>query len=205
LSKSYPYLIVFCSYLHLICSVFLCSYSFLPTFSVGLSKCNFSGGYAQLSILQWGKNPYAGSTAVQSPLLRFSLTSNLPSTSTTEQDPITGAPTSRKLIDSVNFNLSSFPAYFVSLQFLAVQDFNFTLGSAYGKTSTVTSNFSLPVCTLHNGLNYVPCQGCNISSYTNYNVTYSCYDITQLCPSDAIPVSVRRSLLKSRVLKVCVL
>jgi hypothetical protein len=42
------------------------------------------------------------------------------------------------------------------------------------------------------GVAYVACSGCNISSYTNSNVTYSCYDISQLCPSRSI--SVRRNL-----------
>jgi hypothetical protein len=103
------------------------SHSIALSSSLGLSKCNFSGGYAQLSVLQWGKNPYEDSIAVQSPLLRFSVTSNEMSNSTTEAP--TTAPVSRKLLESVVFTLPNFPAYYVSLQFLAVQDFNFVASS----------------------------------------------------------------------------
>jgi hypothetical protein len=158
----------------------------------GLSKCPSLGGYAQLSVLQWGKNPYKGSTAVQSPLLKFSVAST--STSSTTKAPTNAptTPTSRRLLDSVTFTLPSNPAYYISLQFLSTQDFNFTAGSLYSSTSAIKSNFSLPACTLYNGLSYVPCQGCNISSYTNYNVTYSCFDITQICPPTT--ASVTRSL-----------
>jgi hypothetical protein len=178
----------------------------------GLSKCNYSGGYAQFSVLQWGKNPYAGSTAVQSALLRFSITSTLsrkisnpnpnpnPNPYPTK-DPIKTptTPTSRSLFDSITFPLPKFPAYFVSLQFMAIQDFNFTASSSlsrYSKNMKIYSNFSLPACTLYNGMAYVPCHGCNISSFTNYNVTYSCYDITQLCPKTPAQVSVKRFLLE---------
>jgi hypothetical protein len=75
------------------------------------------------------------------------------------------------------------PAYMVSLQFSSPQDFNFSASSNYTSGLKSTSNFSLPACVQFNGVKYVPCQGCNISSYTNYNVTYSCYDIGQICPS----------------------
>jgi hypothetical protein len=157
----------------------------------GLSKCKFSGGYAKLSIMEWGENPYKGSTAVQSTLLRFSVSSILTS-KTSNPKTLSKESSSRRLSESIAFNLSSVPAYYISLQFLAVQDFNFTASSVYSKASTTKFNFTLPECTLYNGFTYVPCQGCYISSYTNYNVTYSCYDITQLCPPTE--VNVRRSL-----------
>jgi hypothetical protein len=68
------------------------------------------------------------------------------------------------------------PAYYIYLQYSGPQNFNF---SASSKGSV---NFTIPACTLYNGVKYVPCHGCNISSYTNYNVTYSCFDVMQLCP-----------------------
>lgn len=45
------------------------------------------------------------------------------------------------------------------------------------------SNFTLPACSQYNGQAYVSCGHCNVSSYSLYNVTYGCYDITNLCPS----------------------
>jgi hypothetical protein len=35
--------------------------------SGGLSACGYSDGYAQLSVMQWGTNPYSNSSEVQSP------------------------------------------------------------------------------------------------------------------------------------------
>jgi hypothetical protein len=143
--------------------------------SSGLSACAFSGSYAQLSLVQWKVNPYAGSNLVLNSLLRYSSTSQASS----------GAAPSKVTIEA-----QSGLAYAVTLQFSKVQDFNFTAAASFKERRGSTSNFTIPACTLYNGAQYVPCVGCNISSYTNYNVTYSCYDITQLCPS----TSARRDL-----------
>jgi hypothetical protein len=80
------------------------------------------------------------------------------------------------------------PAYTISLQFSVIQDFNFT-GELSGLRK---SNLTFPACTIYNGVNYVASSGCNISSYTNTNVTYGCFDVSQLCPSRL--VSGRRNL-----------
>jgi hypothetical protein len=64
-----------------------------------------------------------------------------------------------------------------------VKNFKFTASKSYDPKSHSKFNFTIPVCTLYDGNAYVPCRGCNISSYTNYNVTYGCFDITQLCPT----------------------
>eukprot|EP01038_Epipyxis_sp_PR26KG_P011875 gene11875-15893_t len=37
-------------------------------------------------------------------------------------------------------------------------------------------------CQKYDGVKFMPCSGCNISSYTNYNVTFGCYDMSQICP-----------------------
>jgi hypothetical protein len=140
----------------------------------GLSSCVFTGGYAQLSLLQWGNNPYPDSNSVKSPLLRFSSTSTAPTNTNTS-----GTPTVTPLVSKVNLTLLGVPVYTITLQFSTIQDFNFSAQES-GLRKT---NFTLPVCTLFNGVTYVPCRGCNISSYTNTNVTYSCFDITQLCPT----------------------
>jgi hypothetical protein len=136
----------------------------------GLSSCVFTGGYAQLSLLQWGNNPYPNSNSIKAPLLRFSTTSTAPTN--------TNIPTTN-ILSKEPLSLSGVPVYTISLQFSTIQDFNFSAQ----ESGLRKSNFTLPVCTLFNGVTYVPCRGCNISSYTNTNVTYSCFDITQLCPT----------------------
>ena len=154
----------------------------------GLSTCSYKGGYAQLSVLRWISNPYAASAAVKSPLLRITVASQAAAivTDTTV--------TSQAQRNKVVFALPGVPAYYIALQFSSEQHFNF---SAISSNSTSTtrgkSNFTLPACTLYNGNAYVPCKGCNISSYTDFNVTYGCFDIAQLCPSTRIRRLLRNS------------
>ena len=150
----------------------------------GLNACAFTGGYAQVSVLEWLNNPYSNSISVKSPLLRLSLSA--------QRSTILSATTLNKRSASVHE--SGVPVYSITLQFSGVQNFNFSAGAKYlslGQTLS-RSNLTLPACRLYNGFAYVPCKGCNISSYTNYNVTYGCYDITQLCPS----TNVRRNLFE---------
>jgi hypothetical protein len=151
----------------------------------GLSSCTSSpwSNYAEYSLVQWGVNPYATSEPIQSTLMRFSSVSPAyvpPSAMTTRN-------VQRK---SISIAVNGVPAYTIALQFSTVQEFNFSASADYTARSRSTPNFTLPACTLYDGSKYVPCKGCNISSYTNYNVTYSCFDIEQLCPS----TSTRRRL-----------
>ena len=152
----------------------------------GLNACAFTGGYAQVSVLEWLNNPYSNSTSVKSPLVRLSV-------SAVKTSGISAATTSSK--NSATVHLSGVPVYSVTLQFSGVQIFNFSAGLNYSSKGLSKSNFTLPACKLYNGVAYVPCKGCNISSYTNYNVTYGCFDITQLCPS----TTVRRNLFEDEI------
>ena len=146
--------------------------------SGGLSSCPFTGGYTQLSVLQWTINPYASSTAVRSPLLRVTVTNHAAAITTS---PIVTSQVQR---NKVVFTLPGVPAYYITIQFSSEQSFNFSaISSSTTATTRGKSNFTLPACTLYNGVAYVPCKGCNISSYTDFNVTYSCFDISQLCPT----------------------
>ena len=148
--------------------------------SDGLKYCSAISGYAQLSALQWSINPYAGSTAVQSPLLRLTYTAQ--AVIATVQNY--GRVTSMIVQSAVPISVASLPAYYVALQFSFKLNFNFSAISSI--ITARSSNLTFPACTLYNGTAYVPCRGCNISSYTDYNVTYSCFDITQLCPSSRV-------------------
>ena len=151
----------------------------------GLNACAFTGGYAQVSVLEWLNNPYTDSASVKSPLLRLSM-------SALKTSAISAA-TTRK--DSATVHLPGVPVYSVTLQFSGVQNFNFSASMKYSSEGLSKSrwNFTLPACKMFNGVSYVPCKGCNISSYTNYNVTYGCFDITQLCPS----TNVKRNLFEN--------
>jgi hypothetical protein len=149
----------------------------------GLTLCPNIGSYTQLSVLQWSTNPYPHSKAVRSQLLRFSATSQT-----------SGNAVRRRLAASSNtFKLKGTPAYTLTIQYSSPQNFDFAAGASYTATGKSKSNYTIPACTKYDGKRYVSCNGCDISSYTNYNVTYSCYDISQICPSSVV----RRSLLES--------
>ena len=151
---------------------------------MGLSQCPSIGSYAQLSVLQWSTNPYANSKTMKSPLMRFSAETRNAASATT---------TTTTLGQSNTYRQSSVPAYTLSFQFSSPQIFNFSAALNFNETGRRNSNYTIPACTQYDGTQYLPCNGCNVTSYTNYNVTYSCYDITQICPSLAKKRSLRDS------------
>ena len=147
---------------------------------LGLSSCPRIETYVQLSVLQWSSNPYASSQVVKSPLLRVASARQSADVST-----VIGSMKSfaRRTEQSTSFPTTGVPAYTLSIQYSARQNFNFTAGANYYSDRKSVSNYTVPACSVFDGEKYVPCDQCFISSYTNYNVTYSCYDITPLCPA----------------------
>jgi hypothetical protein len=144
----------------------------------GLSACKYSSGYAQLSALEWSSNPYNNSKTIGSPLLRLSTMNQVKTAAVTLASMVQKVPKT-----SVKISFDKVPTYTITLQFSSVKNFDFTASKGSDGKFHSKSNFTIPTCKLYNGTAYVPCQGCNISSYTNYNVTYGCFDIFQLCPT----------------------
>ena len=145
----------------------------------GLQDCAASSTFAQLSVMQWSINPYAGSTAVQTPLLRLAYSKQVAESGVQSYSRVL----SQVQENSASFSITGNPAYYVALQFLSVLKFNFSAIAGHQTADTRgLYNFTIPACRLYNGVEYVSCESCSISSYTDYNVTYSCFDITQLCP-----------------------
>ena len=80
------------------------------------------------------------------------------------------------------------PAYYVVFQYNQPQNYEGELTIEQGLLEAQRAgrtNFSFPDCTLLDGSKYVDCKSCNVSSYTNFNVTFSCFDVTQVCPGSA--------------------
>ena len=173
----------------------------------GLNYCPKMGSYVQLSVLQWSTNPYAASKPVLSPLLRFSsvvqadavsmligkgriAAASYSSAISTYVDSTSDSLSSTRNVfqTSNTYKLPGTPAYLLLIQFSSPRNFNFSAAVNYTSVGKIKSrsNYTLPVCTRYDSAAYGPCQGCDISSYTNYNVTYSCYDITQICPSGVV-------------------
>ena len=44
-------------------------------------------------------------------------------------------------------------------------------------------NYTIPDCTLNAGRMYIPCGSCNVSSFTDFNVTFGCYNSYDICPN----------------------
>ena len=149
-----------------------------PSLSIskaGLPLCSFasSGGYAQLSVLSWASNPYANSNAVAAPLLRFSAMNKQAAASSYGTTPSTG--TKRNLLV---LTTPKIPVYYITLQFSVKKNFNFTAARmGHGRV-----NYTIPDCTLNAGQRYIPCGSCNVSSFTDFNVTFGCYNSYDICP-----------------------
>jgi hypothetical protein len=148
--------------------------SFVIVGDAAAKACTSHNGYSHSSVMQWGKNPYANSSSIQSPLLRFS--GNFDSSSSSS---------------SLSLEQLQNTTYYIILQFVKPQSFNFTAINAEklyqaehhhpSKLGYLQSNTTFPECSLYNGERYVSCGNCNVSTYTNYNVTFLCRDISQLC------------------------
>ena len=144
----------------------------------GVSTCSLGSNYAQILTLQFGTNPHSGSEAVHSPLFQFS------STTTKRSLRKVKSPARRGLIQSNNSNLGTniVPAYYIILQFSSEQKFNLSIKAG---PSGRNGNVTIPVCSLYDATigEYVSCGNCSISSYTNFNATFGCYDINNVCPA----------------------
>lgn len=153
----------------------------------GLSACGIPGGYAALSVMQWGSNPYAGSDEVKSPVLRFGSGSSGGArrrlmADEYEAEDIWDEEPPRELLETIYVPHNFTPVYYISMQFAAKRNFNF---SALEGRTLLKPNLTLPDCTFHDGTKYVPCHKCNVTSYTDYNVTFGCYDLSTLCPPNS--------------------
>lgn len=140
------------------------------------SACDAGDGYVELTVVQWGVNPNANSSEIGSPILQ--LTSSSTARRGRRKLPEESYDGSRSLLEQSIVPLQFVPLYFVTLQFNQPQDFDFSVDLTAQRQTT---NFTFPECSLFNGVENIRCSGCNISSYTNYNVTFGCSDISQLC------------------------
>ena len=138
----------------------------------GVSSCSSDGFYTQVSTLHFGTNPHMGSEAVKSPLLQFS-------------SPLAKKKAAVQPRSEATITEPTTAAYYVTLQFSSEQKLNSsTQIGLYSRNRNVT----IPACTSYDTTisppKYVSCDSCKISSYTNFNATFACYDIKSLCPAN---------------------
>ena len=149
--------------------------------SNGLQGCGAPNEYAHLSVLQWSVNPYIYETEIKTHQLRLAYTKQVVASDMQSNS----YESSQVRENSADFSLTANPAYYVTLQFKSVMKFNCSAISGHQAADTRSLHNCTrpaPVCKTYNGLAYVDCVGCTLSNFTNYNVTFSCSDITQLCP-----------------------
>ena len=157
-----------------------------------LELCNFPGGYSQLSNTNFGSNPHPGSSDIKSPLLGLGTVATT-KVATTGKRRLQAPPASRAEA-TANFadamaalagkaaNVTAkkaVPLYYITLQYATRQNFNFTAIKLHQRGH----NLTLPACRLYKRGAYVQCTNCNISTFTDTNVTYGCYDMSNVCPS----------------------
>jgi hypothetical protein len=157
--------------------------------AAALKACAGPGGYAKVSMSQLGSNPYAGSAQCKSPLGQLGTSGSKPTT----------APT------AASATLAAAGVYYVSTQFPTPQNFSTQAlvqqnrpvvtvrhNDDFTRTAPVQNRTLLPACQTYNRATgkYVPCGQCNISSFTNYNVTYVCAGVgNALCPGFVPPAA----------------
>lgn len=134
---------------------------------LGLSQCSSSDGYARVQTQSFHTPPYPN-TETNDTVASGQLALQTRETS--------GG--GRRLQISNSSAMDAEIAYYVNIQFAQEQDFN---------ESGTGDNFTFPLCSFFDSdtQTYTGCSGCNVSSYTNFNVTYACFDISQLCAGAA--------------------
>jgi hypothetical protein len=132
----------------------------------GLDSCGnaFSNSFAKLSIAQFNSNPYANSSTTKTSILRYSAVAS------------SGAAT-----DSVSSSADSY--FYLTFPFSSLQAFALNV-------STAGANSTFPECSQTTGSSstavQTACTGCNVSSYTESNVTVLCRDTAVLCPGSGV-------------------
>lgn len=160
--------------------------------STGLAACGlWDGGYAEMSIMQWGANPFgstdpnASATDMKSPILRFANTG--PSSGgrrrrMQESDDDEPIPPTYNPDDPWYIVMQMQPPNEDDLAYMAAN--NISLDGA---------NRTLPDCKLPSDTGMIDCP-CNVSQVYDTNVSYVCPDLSFLCPSSPGATEVRRML-----------
>jgi hypothetical protein len=137
------------------------------------SGCDSGGGYVSISVVQWSASPFPGADVLETPQMKFE---------SKVSDAVVQRRRRAQAADDDNPYAGQTPSYYISFQFNARKNFDPNID--FVKSSPLElSNATFPDCSFYDPVSgeFKPCEGCRISSYTNYNVTYGCYDIGQVC------------------------
>jgi hypothetical protein len=124
------------------------------------SPFSSSDGYLALAVTLWGENPFPGAEYIMSAMLRVE-NHNL-------------ASQRRRLVEEdAKRALATAPDYYIVLQMNEKQAFDFRYTREEAQQQGL-SNVTFPECRRYDGAHYVPCTGCEVSTYTDYNITFAC-------------------------------
>jgi hypothetical protein len=157
----------------------------LPSFTfVGSSAatCNTGSGYVQMALLSLGNNPFPGSSDVNTNVLR------LESSTATPARRLADTYTATSRTEALDFT----PTYYVTMEFNSKQNYNFT--KDLDEKVLIGSPLRFPECKKYVDGVYVDCENCHVSSYTDFEVTYACSAIADVCGT---PVSRRLNTFDS--------
>lgn len=136
--------------------------------SYGLDQCVIYNNYLNLGLSTYSFNLNSTSTDIISSSVNLNwFVSGSGTTVTTS---------------SISGNLDH-PAFYLTIQFSSVQNFTY-IYSKKSDNNEMSYNYTIPECMVYDAtsLSSQSCKSCNILSYTNYNVTYECFDMSLLCP-----------------------
>jgi len=129
-------------------------------------------GFLDMTLTQWDKNPYLDGKKLKSPQLTIK-------TKTLKHSNNDNNYLSSSLSIITPYN------YYLSFNFDRKQDF-----------ISLNGNITFPSCSIYDILMktfVIGCPGCNIVSYTEYDVTYGCDDVSRLLALDNYHRSSSRS------------
>jgi hypothetical protein len=137
------------------------------------SVCDSGLGYVDISLTQWGINPFPNASALDAPQLKFE--SKIPAEEGARRRRLRAAAVASPAA------ATNAPSYYITLQYNQPVH---TVG-AVGDSNADATNVTFPQCTTYDAASglYKPCDGCEVSFYSNTNVTFACYDPTRLCSS----------------------
>jgi len=142
-------------------------------FNPGAAEAVDNGnGYVLLAILYWGQNPFPNATSLGTSLFRIEAFLPPGVNCTRRLERLEERKATRRLQSNSNAT-TDFADFYVTMQYNSVQDLNFTL-TIDEAIAQGAPNFTIPECSIYDGTEYIECNGCNVTSYTNYNVTYGC-------------------------------
>jgi hypothetical protein len=121
-----------------------------------------------MAVMLWGSNPFPDADSIQSAMLRvenYNLEEHV-------ARKLAAADVTGSVEEASSRELAEAPDYYIVLQMNEKQAFDFRY--SFEEAQALGLNVTFPQCTNYDGAEYTSCSGCEVSTYTDYNVTFAC-------------------------------